>query len=114
MSAEIIQGHQPLRLFQPLNITRRHMLHLHSQERQREKKRRLYLRLSAPRFGQQVGYPAKITREYARNGIRVTVGRRSQHYAFGRSEEHTSELQSRPHLVCRLLLEKKNKEKKRP
>src|SRR3989442_9450690 len=24
-----------------------------------------------------------------------------------RSEEHTSELQSRPHLVCRLLLEKK-------
>src|SRR5690554_7240784 len=30
----------------------------------------------------------------------------------GRSEEHTSELQSRPHLVCRLLLEKKNKIKK--
>src|SRR5207253_10318571 len=27
-----------------------------------------------------------------------------------RSEEHTSELQSRGHLVCRLLLEKKNKE----
>src|SRR5690554_7490255 len=26
---------------------------------------------------------------------------------FKRSEEHTSELQSRPHLVCRLLLEKK-------
>src|SRR3989442_12052962 len=25
-----------------------------------------------------------------------------------RSEEHTSELQSRPHLVCRLLLEKKS------
>src|SRR5690554_7378676 len=31
----------------------------------------------------------------------------------GRSEEHTSELQSRPHLVCRLLLEKKKKKKKR-
>src|SRR2546422_7555493 len=35
-------------------------------------------------------------------------------YAFladgsGRSEEHTSELQSRLHLVCRLLLEKKKK-----
>src|SRR5690554_7579323 len=30
------------------------------------------------------------------------------HYEEGdRSEEHTSELQSRPHLVCRLLLEKK-------
>src|SRR5437660_7204260 len=27
----------------------------------------------------------------------------------GRSEEHTSELQSRGHLVCRLLLEKKKK-----
>src|SRR5690554_7534326 len=27
--------------------------------------------------------------------------------AQDRSEEHTSELQSRPHLVCRLLLEKK-------
>src|SRR3989442_5890189 len=26
-----------------------------------------------------------------------------------RSEEHTSELQSRPHLVCRLLLEKKTR-----
>src|SRR3989442_10008793 len=26
---------------------------------------------------------------------------------LNRSEEHTSELQSRPHLVCRLLLEKK-------
>src|SRR5215813_15651741 len=29
-----------------------------------------------------------------------------------RSEEHTSELQSRPHLVCRLLLEKKKKNSK--
>src|SRR5690554_404527 len=28
-------------------------------------------------------------------------------HRLGRSEEHTSELQSRPHLVCRLLLEKK-------
>src|SRR5690554_7357796 len=33
-----------------------------------------------------------------------------EHMLFlGRSEEHTSELQSRPHLVCRLLLEKKKK-----
>src|SRR5690554_7463951 len=29
---------------------------------------------------------------------------------YHRSEEHTSELQSRPHLVCRLLLEKKKDE----
>src|SRR5690606_41910701 len=31
------------------------------------------------------------------------------HKATGRSEEHTSELQSRENLVCRLLLEKKKK-----
>src|SRR2546429_6475410 len=31
----------------------------------------------------------------------------------GRSEEHTSELQSRLHLVCRLLLEKKNNDSTR-
>src|SRR3712207_8696472 len=29
------------------------------------------------------------------------------HHALARSEEHTSELQSRQYLVCRLLLEKK-------
>src|SRR5436305_8135799 len=29
--------------------------------------------------------------------------------SLARSEEHTSELQSRPHLVCRLLLEKKKR-----
>src|SRR5690554_7733536 len=32
-------------------------------------------------------------------------------YSCVRSEEHTSELQSRPPLVCRLLLEKKRKQK---
>src|SRR3989442_2613211 len=38
--------------------------------------------------------PGGLVRCDARNGV-------------ARSEEHTSELQSRPHLVCRLLLEKK-------
>ena len=33
--------------------------------------------------------------------------------SFDRSEEHTSELQSRQYLVCRLLLEKKKKKKKK-
>src|SRR3989442_1858572 len=37
---------------------------------------------------------------YERSNVLVGLG-------LGRSEEHTSELQSRPHLVCRLLLEKK-------
>src|SRR3712207_8615248 len=36
-------------------------------------------------------------------------GRRVGGRAADRSEEHTSELQSRQYLVCRLLLEKKNK-----
>src|SRR5207244_5676679 len=40
--------------------------------------------------------------EFEVNGLRVTP-RRVPHY---RSEEHTSELQSPDHLVCRLLLEK--------
>src|SRR5258707_6821174 len=38
----------------------------------------------------------------AKGGLRLTAGRR-----MARSEEHTSELQSRQYLVCRLLLEKK-------
>src|SRR6266702_5683199 len=38
-----------------------------------------------------------------------TAPRRARSRARRRSEEHTSELQSRGHLVCRLLLEKKKK-----
>src|SRR3712207_8730795 len=37
------------------------------------------------------------------------VGDTARHLDGQRSEEHTSELQSRQYLVCRLLLEKKNK-----
>src|SRR5215208_7425055 len=45
-------------------------------------------------------------------GERVRVARgRSREHDERRSEEHTSELQSRGHLVCRLLLEKKKKTK---
>src|SRR3989442_5118857 len=40
---------------------------------------------------------------------RPEVSRREYPPVGQRSEEHTSELQSRPHLVCRLLLEKKKK-----
>src|SRR2546422_4870297 len=41
----------------------------------------------------------------------VMLGKREIAMVFKRSEEHTSELQSRLHLVCRLLLEKKKKNK---
>src|SRR2546422_6715309 len=43
-------------------------------------------------------------------GIPVVV---TYHPAALRSEEHTSELQSRLHLVCRLLLEKKKKDSRK-
>src|SRR5258708_29845755 len=47
--------------------------------------------------------------------IQLAVGHGRQlclvELANGRSEEHTSELQSPDHLVCRLLLEKKKKHK---
>src|SRR6266511_4686132 len=43
-------------------------------------------------------------------GLRlVFLGRETPHWPAERSEEHTSELQSRENLVCRLLLEKKKK-----
>src|SRR5207302_8007528 len=45
--------------------------------------------------------PARAPHRGARGGGRPEQGAR-------RSEEHTSELQSRENLVCRLLLEKKN------
>src|SRR3989449_1592322 len=44
----------------------------------------------------------------AEGGARADPPRREPDQA--RSEEHTSELQSRLHLVCRLLLEKKKKD----
>src|SRR2546422_2202700 len=44
-------------------------------------------------------------------GRRRTLRRMSP--ATSRSEEHTSELQSRLHLVCRLLLEKKKQKSRR-
>src|SRR5690625_6354122 len=54
--------------------------------------------------------------EYILNGHRVSELDDSElaqvrNKEIGRSEEHTSELQSRGHLVCRLLLEKKKKNK---
>src|SRR2546422_3507042 len=39
-----------------------------------------------------------------------SVPPRARRARYSRSEEHTSELQSRLHLVCRLLLEKKKKQ----
>src|SRR3712207_7034719 len=51
-----------------------------------------------------VGLPSCVTPSlaYCQSGSRAP-----QHTGHKRSEEHTSELQSRQYLVCRLLLEKK-------
>src|SRR3989442_2968114 len=49
--------------------------------------------------------PESNRRIHSRVALKLPVRVRS--YYGIRSEEHTSELQSRPHLVCRLLLEKK-------
>src|SRR3712207_7033744 len=46
-----------------------------------------------------------------RRALRAVAGVASR---LERSEEHTSELQSRQYLVCRLLLEKKNKHRRLP
>src|SRR2546422_6899691 len=54
--------------------------------------------------------PAFLVRKLRRD-VSAVLRRDAQHGAgqANRSEEHTSELQSRLHLVCRLLLEKKKK-----
>src|SRR3712207_8756363 len=52
--------------------------------------------------GLQLGL-AKLDADRATSVVLVTDGVTNQ----GRSEEHTSELQSRQYIVCRLLLEKK-------
>src|SRR3712207_8609990 len=52
--------------------------------------------------------PSRIDRIDAYDTIcSCYTGQLDGHQAYRRSEEHTSELQSRQYLVCRLLLEKK-------
>src|SRR5690348_17433785 len=65
------------------------------------------------RLADMAGFAAALTDGSAtylvhdHDGLLAEAARRE-----GRSEEHTSELQSPVHLVCRLLLEKKNKKKR--
>src|SRR5690606_41709364 len=64
-----------------------------------------------PRGRLPVVQPIEHTVQHA-VGVPLGVPDRQTEVAVGlagRSEEHTSELQSRENLVCRLLLEKKNK-----
>src|SRR5690349_22635607 len=58
--------------------------------------------------------PADTSRSRRLFAARRTIFSQSITCCAVRSEEHTSELQSRRDLVCRLLLEKKKKKKTRP
>src|SRR5689334_24541253 len=51
------------------------------------------------------------SRVAARAAIAIADSEAASGAGRARSEEHTSELQSQFHLVCRLLLEKKNRER---
>src|SRR2546422_5944126 len=71
------------------------------------------LRLANERGIESVAFPSISTGAYrypiaqaAKTAVE-TVREELSHTTSVRSEEHTSELQSRLHLVCRLLLEKK-------
>src|SRR3712207_7985027 len=57
--------------------------------------------------------PAELARLAAAVASRDEVAAVELNVSCPRSEEHTSELQSRQYLVCRLLLEKKKKKKQR-
>src|SRR5690348_17452235 len=63
-------------------------------------------RTAAAEPQKDAGGPQRIAKLLARAGI---ASRRERGAWRCRSEEHTSELQSPVHLVCRLLLEKKKK-----
>src|SRR5258708_17788573 len=55
----------------------------------------------------RIGNPAHVADQFGRAKYKIVlIAKRNRRFAM-RSEEHTSELQSPDHLVCRLLLEKK-------
>src|SRR3712207_8365871 len=68
---------------------------------------------SDPQLHRDADRPGAAGAGRALDGRRVDAQERADHLPAGaaaaRSEEHTSELQSRQYLVCRLLLEKKKK-----
>src|SRR5258707_10973848 len=70
---------------------------------------RVAVDVDEPRVREQVEQEA----DAGRVRRRLQQQRAAVHLRELRSEEHTSELQSRQYLVCRLLLEKKKHDKKR-
>src|SRR3712207_7143285 len=73
------------------------------------------LPISVDHMGEGTSVNARAEGNAAGNGMgrfRYGIVQSGQTMGIARSEEHTSELQSRQYLVCRLLLEKKKKQKK--
>src|SRR3712207_7078601 len=68
----------------------------------------LVLHIGEPRCGERPPHPVEIEAEHAGRELLPLFALVGD--ARLRSEEHTSELQSRQYLVCRLLLENKNPE----
>src|SRR3712207_6977942 len=56
-----------------------------------------------------VGALVRLLNQLVGGGAMIIMPLTPEHVTVCRSEEHTSELQSRQYLVCRLLLEKKKK-----
>ena len=68
--------------------------------------------MNLPRFGVNNPVPTNLLMAgFILAGIFSAFTLKRQFFPDMRSEEHTSELQSRRNLVCRLLLEKKKKKK---
>src|SRR3712207_7526082 len=65
------------------------------------------LAVEQPRLGEHERARA-VADDRGAPGVRLAEGVEQHRRGHARSEEHTSELQSRQYLVCRLLLEKKN------
>src|SRR5690554_7454058 len=74
---------------------------------------RLFMTLNLPEIDQAAPQFTALNQKEEQVSLKDLAGKKVVLYfypkAMTRSEEHTSELQSRPHLVCRLLLEKKKK-----
>ena len=65
-------------------------------------------------FYKAAKFEVKGKQLFVRSSDRTTLQEKTEEYfRKNRSEEHTSELQSRLHLVCRLLLEKKTTKNKK-
>src|SRR5690625_7054672 len=72
--------------------------------------KKLSLFLGAERFVSKQVAEQMLSQTVDSSALALVEAVISRNYEEARSEEHTSELQSRGHLVCRLLLEKKKKE----